>query len=95
MHAFIACFACMLRNRTQYTLRQVPPQVDAALRQAARARHASLNQMALEVLARGLGVGSDAPVYTDLDDLAGRWEEDPALTEAIDSQDQVDSELWS
>ena len=39
----------------QYTLRDIPPPVDAELRRRAKAEGKSLNAVAIEILIRGLG----------------------------------------
>jgi hypothetical protein len=78
----------------QYTLRNVPAFLDRLLRRQAREKGASLNEVALEAMARGAGVG-DAPVkYRNLGDLAGAWQEDPDFDEALREQDRVDESLW-
>lgn len=85
----------MEQNTHQYTVRGVPQRVDEALRRKAKQQGASLNQTVLEAITHGLGLTDDAPVYHDLDDLAGTWVEDPAFDEAIDEMDSVDPDLWS
>ena len=85
----------MTSRPVQYTLRQVPPEVDKALRDNARRQGESLNQVALVALSRGLGLGDQPVQYDDLDALAGTWEEDPAFDAAIADQDRVDPKLWS
>ena len=40
----------------QYTIRNVPESLDAALRQSARQKGKSLNEVAVEALARGAGL---------------------------------------
>jgi hypothetical protein len=78
----------------QYTLRGIPARVDRALRQQARREGRSLNEVALEALARGVGL-SDQPVrYRDLSDIAGTWVEDPEFDQALLDQDRIDEELW-
>ena len=78
----------------QYTLRNVPKVVDAALRRRAREQQKSLNEVALQALAHGAGVG-DRPVrYRDVSDIAGTWIEDPAFDDAIADQDRVDEAMW-
>jgi hypothetical protein len=78
----------------QYTLRDVPPIVDAELRRRAKAEGKSLNAVAIEALVRGSGL-SEAPVrQRDLSDLAGRWQDDPDFDQAIEDQDRIDESLW-
>jgi hypothetical protein len=85
----------MASKSIQYTLRQVPPEVDRTLRKRARVQQESLNQVALAALARGLGLGDHLIKHSDLDALAGTWEEDPGFDAAISEQDRVDPALWS
>ena len=78
----------------QYTLRRIPPHVDAELRKRAEAERRSLNEVALQALERGLDL-TDQPVRNrDLDDLIGTWVEDPEFDRAVAEMDQVDPELW-
>jgi hypothetical protein len=64
--------------------------VDRALRQKSKQSGKSLNAVALDALAKGLGLSEKRPVYHDLDELAGTWVEDPAFDAAIAAQDQVE-----
>lgn len=74
----------------QYTIRNVPDRLDAALRRAAREKGKSLNDVAVEALARGAGVVEQRCRQRDLTDIAGSWREDPAFDKAIAAQDTVD-----
>jgi hypothetical protein len=78
----------------QYTLRDVPGGVDRALRLRARANARSLNAVAVEVLAAGLGIGEAPVLRHDLDDFAGTWVPDPACVAALKAMDRVDKDLW-
>ena len=80
-----ACNACM-----QHTIRNVPDYLDAALRVSAREQGKSLNEVAIEALARGFGLGDKRVRQRDLSDIAGSWEKDPAFHRAIAAQDTVD-----
>lgn len=79
----------------QYTLRNVPRHVDRALRETAREQHKSLNQVAIEVLARGLGLAGEPVKQRDLSDVAGSWVHDPEIEKALAEQRRIDPELWS
>ena len=79
--------------KRQYTIRDVPASVDAALRRKARAEGMSLNAVALEVLEKGLGLEAE-PVFEDLDHLAGSWQEDPAFDRAVAEFEKIDEEMW-
>jgi hypothetical protein len=78
----------------QYTIRGVPDTLDAALRERARAAGKSLNEVAIEALADGVGVTSAARQRRNLDDIVGTWKPDKAFDEAIADQDQIDENLW-
>jgi plasmid stability protein len=78
----------------QYTLRGIPDEIDAALRERARAAGKSLNEVAIEALAEGAGVTSAPRQRRNLDDIAGTWKPDKAFDEAIADQDQIDEDLW-
>src|SRR5580693_7027014 len=97
MLAFRACIAynkCM-----QYTIRNVPGTLDEALRRAAREQDKSLNEIAIEALARGAGVTGARSRQRDLGDIAGTWRDDPAFDSALAAQDSIDphfikTEIW-
>lgn len=78
----------------QYTLRNIPAVLDRVLRRRAREQGASLNEVALEALARGAGVTDEAVRHRTLRDLAGAWEEDVQFDAALRHQDAIDEELW-
>jgi len=87
--AYSAYNKCM-----QYTIRKVPDRLDEALRRAARERGKSLNEVAIEALARGAGVTRDRERQRDLADIAGTWRKDPAFDSALAAQDTIDEEMW-
>ena len=90
--AFIATTAyidCM-----QYSVRGIAPEIDAALRNRARAEGKSLNAVALEVLAEGVGLGEAAVARRDLSDVAGSWRRDARIEKALADQDEIDEALW-
>jgi plasmid stability protein len=92
MLAFSACTAyniCM-----QYTIRNVPDTLDEALRRAARERGKSLNEVAIEALARGAGVTGERVRQRDLTGIVGTWREDRAFDSALAAQDTIDEEMW-
>lgn len=78
----------------QYTLRGIPVEVDAALRERARAASKSLNEVAIEALAEGVGVAGKARKRRNFEHIAGTWKEDKAFDEAIADQRQIDEDLW-
>ena len=80
--------------KQQYTIRSVPSDVDRALREDARRRHKSLNEVALEALRRAAELEAPEAVFDDLDDCIGTWEENPDFDAALKRQDVVDRKLW-
>jgi hypothetical protein len=78
----------------QYTLRGVPAVVDEAIRERAKAEGKSLNEVAVEALADGLGLGDEEIVRRDLSDVVGTWRREAAVEAALAAQDRVDEGLW-
>jgi hypothetical protein len=91
----LALDACNAYNMCmQYTIRNIPHTLDDALRKTARERGKSLNEVAIEALARGAGVAGTLGRQRDLGDIAGTWRKDPAFDSALAAQDTVDEEMW-
>ena len=88
-HAYSAYNGCM-----QYTIRNVPGMLDEALRRVARERGKSLNEVAIEALARGAGITGERCQRRDLGDIAGTWRNDPNFDRALAAQDTIDEEIW-
>lgn len=78
----------------QYTIRNIPETLDEALRRAARDQGKSLNEIAIEALARGAGVTQDRSRQRDLSDIAGTWRKDVAFDNALAAQDTIDEEIF-
>ena len=78
----------------QYTIRNIPDYLDAALRVSAREQGKSLNEVAIDALARGAGLTEDRISKRDLRDIAGSWRKDPAFESALAAQDTVDEAMW-
>jgi hypothetical protein len=78
----------------QYTIRGVPPAIDEAVRERAKAEGKSLNEVAVEVLADGLGLGDEDVVRRDLSDVVGTWKRETAVEAALAAQDRVAEGLW-
>jgi len=91
----LASVACNAYNISmQYTIRNVPNTLDEALRRAAREQDKSLNEVAIEALARGTGVSGEHGRLRDLSDIAGTWRKDPAFDRAVAAQHTIDEEMW-
>jgi hypothetical protein len=78
----------------QYTVRGIPPAIDAAIRERAKAESKSLNEVAVEALADGLGLGDEDVARRDLSDVVGTWKKDAAVEAVLAAQDRVDEDLW-
>jgi len=81
-------------KRMQYTIRGIPERVDELVRRRAQATRKSMNEVLVEALSRGLGIGDEPVEYHDLDDLAGTWVDDPEFDAAIEAFEVVDEDLW-
>jgi hypothetical protein len=78
----------------QYTIRGIPPAIDNAIRERARAAGKSLNEAAVEALAEGAGVTGAPRKRRNLRDIAGTWRTDKAFEDALAAQDQIDEAMW-
>ena len=78
----------------QYTLSGIPPVLDEAIRERAKEEGKSLNEVAVEALADGLGLGDEEIVRRDLSDIVGTWRREAAVEAALAAQDRVDEGLW-
>ena len=81
-------------ERMQYTIRNIPPAVDGALRRRARSRAQSLNTVILDALATGSGLSGTRPARRNLEGIAGSGALDAPVLAAIRSQHKVDRKLW-
>lgn len=75
----------------QYTIRGVPSEVDRVLRQRAKERGKSLNQVLIDELTVAT-VGH--PKRADFSDLVGKWTPDAAFDEIMASERQIDPDKW-
>jgi len=94
VHTDYAYNACMKSNARQYTIRNVPPEVDRVLRRRAAEGAKSFNQVALEALVAG--TGQRLGPQRDLREVVGSLTKKEAahLEEEIRLQHQIDAELW-
>ncbi len=85
-----------MKNKTmvQYTIRQVPVDIDNALRKRIVKERKSLNAVVLDVLRTGSGVSEDVVRFHDLDALAGTWVADRAFDQAIEAFEVIEKDLW-
>jgi hypothetical protein len=78
---------------TQYTIRGIPPAVDGALRDRARAAGKSLNEAAVDALTEGSGMTGAPRKRRNLGDISGTWKVEKAVEAALAAQDRVDEDL--
>ena len=93
--AALAFYACIAYNMCmQYTIRKVSNTLDAVLRRSAREHGKSLNEVAIEAMARGAGLNGRPVRQRDLHDIAGTWREDRAFRRARAAHEAIEAELW-
>lgn len=78
----------------QYTLRNVPPHLDRALRHRALTERKSLNEVTLEALLQAFALRGEELKRRDLHDVVGRWIDDPEVDQALEEPRKIDPELW-
>jgi hypothetical protein len=78
----------------QYTLRGIPPALDEAIRERAKAEGKSLNEVAVAALVAGAGLAAADLVRRDLSDVTFTWRKEAAVDAALAAQDRVDKALW-
>ena len=81
-------------DHIQYTIRNIPEELDKLLRKKAKEEDKSLNRIVIESLEKVLEVKETPVFYNDLDDLAGTWVSDPEFDKVIEAMDTIDPELW-
>ncbi|MBI3534758.1 MAG: hypothetical protein HY072_04655 [Deltaproteobacteria bacterium] len=84
----------MKQNTKQYTIRNIPNQVDQILRRRAKMAGKSFNQVILEALVSG--VGESIKPKRDFSEVIGSITEKEALLieEEIHCQRQIDIKSW-
>lgn len=78
----------------QYTLRNIPRQLDQALRRRAREQGKTLTEVAIEAMADGVGLKGQRRRRRSVRDLVGARAPDPELRATLDDQRRIDPELW-
>ena len=93
----VAFNACMKeRQSVQYTVRDVPSEVDLRLRQMAALEGVSLNQAVLGALARGLGVDGTPVRHRSLGSIVRHAPKADikAWRATLQAQDRVNEDDW-
>ena len=80
------------------TLRNLPPNLDKAIRKRARAKRMSVNTAVIRLLEEHLTPDEtkQAELHHDLDDLSGSWTADvaDAFEEALAKQRAINLDMW-
>lgn len=80
------------------TLRNIPREVQKAIRAKARSKRISVNRAVIELLRERIGILEDSKknLYNDLDSLAGSWsaKEAKAFEKTLARARRTDPELW-
>ncbi|PYQ28590.1 MAG: hypothetical protein DMF56_15245 [Acidobacteria bacterium] len=79
------------------TLRNIPPEIQKAIRAKAKEQRISINRAVLELLQERVGKPSKPRrKHTDLTHLAGTWSDAEAeeFDRSLREQRQIDEELW-
>ena len=84
------------KSTVQYTVRDVPEEIDGLLRETAFVEGVSLNQATLHALQRGLGTERVPVRYRTLRQMVGRTTKSSteAWRVALEEQDKVNPEDW-
>jgi plasmid stability protein len=95
MPTFLAYTAGM-KNRLpiQYTIRNIPAEVDRRLRENARRGHRSLNRTLIDLLSQAAGASTAGEAFRDLDAFFGSWTADSEVDAALREQRKIDRKLW-
>ena len=95
MQAEFDYIACMKNRQTvQYTVRNVPREVDRIIRRKAKKAGCSLNEALLEAIRNSAGINAEAQPKRDLSWIAGSWQEDAAFDAILADMRKIDSEMW-
>jgi hypothetical protein len=84
---------------TEITIQDLDDATEKWIAEEASQRGVTIDQLILELIQKGISVerqSSPAPIYDDLDSLAGTWTEEQAteFLNAIDDFELVDEKLW-
>jgi hypothetical protein len=83
-----------MKAKIQYTIREIPPTTDIALRKKAKALGKSLNTVTLEALQAAAGIEVKKTANHDLDFIAGTWIEDAKIDKALTEERKTHKGDW-
>ena len=84
----------------QFTVRDVPPEIEGRIIKEAEEKGISLNRAIISLLEKAVGTSRSTSkkkvVHGDLDHLFGIWDEDEwaGFQKSLEQQREVEAELW-
>jgi hypothetical protein len=84
----------MRNHPIQYTIRNIPPEVDRVIRKRASQSGKSFNQTVVDLLSLQTFGTTDPPANKGLESFFGLNTLDDTFDEAIRDQSKVDKKLW-
>jgi hypothetical protein len=81
-------------QKIQYTIRNIPPQVDKALKKRAKQSGKSFNQTVIELLSLQVLGTTESSEENNFEWLFGRKSLDKGFDEAVEKLSHVDEKLW-
>jgi len=88
------CLLCRhMKQANQYTIRNISPQLDQALKSEAFKAKKSVNQYVVETLEAITGL-AEGTKHHDFDFLIGSWVKDPLQDKILKEQRKIDKDLW-
>jgi len=93
-----AYYESMEQRMNSITLRDIPGEVQRAVKERAAQKNLSLNRAVISLLQDALGIGKKPgkKEYHDLDHLCGRWSRRQAqqFDDTLKEQRKIDREMW-
>lgn len=83
-----------MNHKNQYTIRNLPPDLDKTLRQRSKKTGKSLNKIVLETLGKGAGLHDKPVIHHDLDKYIGTWVDDRVFEEVRAWHERIDEDMW-
>lgn len=80
----------------QITLRDIPKNIEAAIKKEAEEKQLSINKAVVALLKKATDEPEKEVLHHDLDSLFGAWtaEDEQAVEESVQRQRVIDEELW-
>lgn len=82
-----------MKQASQYTIRNINPRLDKALKREALKSDKSVNQFVVELLESAI-MGGESVDQHDVDFLIGSWVKDAKQDQILKEQRKIDLDLW-